>query len=88
MSKDIAEVGLAGGYRGRFVSREDVACYRLYAANCVEIAENVSDTERRLFLLRMAQAWGHLADQVEKIGNRSSGVPTGEPPPGPKPGQT
>jgi len=67
------------------VSREDVACYRLYAANCVEIAENVSDTERRLFLLRMAQAWGNLADQVEKIGNRGNGNAMGETPAGPKP---
>jgi hypothetical protein len=48
------------------VSKEDVACYRLYAANCVELAEGVSDTDRRLFLLRMAQAWARLADQVEK----------------------
>jgi hypothetical protein len=86
MSKDVAGVGLAREYGG-FVSREDVACYRLYAANCVEIAENVSDSDRRLFLLRMAQAWGHLADQVEKVGNRSSGDPTGEPPPGPEPSQ-
>jgi hypothetical protein len=85
MSKDIARVGLAGEYRGGFVSREDVACYRLYAANCIEIAENVSDSDRRLFLLRMAQAWGHLADQVEKIGNRSSGDPTGGTSAEPKP---
>jgi hypothetical protein len=56
---------------GAFVSREDTACYRLYAANCVEIAENVTDTERRLFLLRMAQAWGNLADQVEKADGRT-----------------
>jgi hypothetical protein len=48
------------------VSKEDVACYRLYAANCVELAERVSDGDRRLFLLRMAQAWGRLANQVEK----------------------
>jgi hypothetical protein len=48
------------------VSKEDVACYRLYAANCVELAERVSDTDRRLFMLRMAQAWARLADQVEK----------------------
>ena len=48
------------------MSKEDVACYRLYAANCVELAERVSDTERRLFLLRMAQAWARLADQVER----------------------
>jgi hypothetical protein len=51
------------------VSAEDVACYRLYAANCVEIAENIPDTGRRVFLLRMAQAWGRLADQLEKSGD-------------------
>jgi hypothetical protein len=51
---------------GMSARKEDVACYRLYAANCLEIAARVSDTDRRLFLLRMAQAWGKLADQVEK----------------------
>jgi hypothetical protein len=48
------------------VSAQDVACYRLYAATCIEIAEHIPDTQRRVFLLRMAQAWGRLADQVEK----------------------
>ena len=47
-------------------SREDVACYRLYAANCVEIAARLSDPVRKLFFLRMAQAWGNLADRVGK----------------------
>jgi hypothetical protein len=61
LSKDT--VGIAAGLD---VSKEDVACYRLYAANCVELAERVSDTDRRLFMLRMAQAWARLADQVEK----------------------
>ena len=50
------------------MSKEDVACYRLYAANCVEIANRISDSERRLFLLRMAQAWGNLAEHAEKAG--------------------
>jgi hypothetical protein len=48
------------------VSKEDVACYRLYAANCVEIAARLSDPERKFFFLRMAQAWGNLADRVDK----------------------
>jgi hypothetical protein len=48
------------------VNREDVACYRLYAANCAETAERISDTERKLFFLRMAQAWAKLAAQVER----------------------
>jgi hypothetical protein len=47
--------------------REAAACYRLYAANCLEIAENIRDRERRIFLLRVAQAWNRLADQVERI---------------------
>jgi hypothetical protein len=46
---------------------EAVACYRLYAANCVEIAEHLDDTERRIFMLRMAQAWTTLADKVEAV---------------------
>lgn len=48
------------------MGREDVACYRLYAANCIELAQNVVDPDRRLFLFRMAQAWAQLANQVEE----------------------
>jgi uncharacterized membrane protein YqiK len=48
------------------VGKEAVACYRLYAANCVELAERTSDADRRVFLLRMGQRWAKLADQVEK----------------------
>jgi hypothetical protein len=48
------------------VSREDVACYRLYAANCVEVAARLTDPERKFFFLRMAQAWGNLADRLDK----------------------
>jgi hypothetical protein len=44
---------------------ERVACYRLYAANCVELAQGADDRERRVFLLRMAQAWFRLAEQME-----------------------
>ena len=44
---------------------ERVACYRLYAANCVELARGTDDGERRVFLLRMAQAWFRLAEQME-----------------------
>jgi inactivated superfamily I helicase len=47
-------------------SRETAACYRLYAANCLEIAENIPDRDRRIFLLRIAQAWTRLADHIEK----------------------
>lgn len=50
------------------VSRETVACYRLYAANCVELAEFVVDLDRRLFLLNMARDWLKMADQAEQNG--------------------
>jgi|GEM_PF-6490953 hypothetical protein len=60
--------------------KEDTACYRLYAANCLEIARRVSDTNRRLFLLKMAQAWGRLADQVEnQFRTAGEGEAPGEP---------
>ncbi len=48
------------------MSKEDVACYRLYAANCLEMAERPSSAERKLFLLKMAQDWGNLADRLER----------------------
>ena len=48
------------------MGKEDVACYRLYSANCVELAERTADADRRVFLLRMGQRWARLADQVEK----------------------
>lgn len=47
------------------VSRETVACYRLYAVNCVELADRVHDPDRRIFLLNMARDWRKLADQIE-----------------------
>jgi len=50
------------------VRSEDIARYRLYAAACIESAEHVPDTDRRVFLLRMAQAWIKLAEQVERNG--------------------
>ena len=48
------------------VSIEDAACYRLYAANCLEMAEHSDNTNRKLFLLRIAQGWVNLADQIER----------------------
>ena len=48
------------------MGKEAVACYRLYAANCVELAERTADADRRVFLLRMGQRWAKLAEQVEK----------------------
>jgi hypothetical protein len=50
-------------------SRETAACYRLYAANCLEIAEKTPDPERRVSLFRIAQAWTRLADHIEKYAN-------------------
>jgi hypothetical protein len=55
------------------VNREAVACYRLYAANCVELAEGVADPDRRVFLLAMAIDWLKLADQAEKEGEAGHG---------------
>lgn len=42
------------------------ACYRLYAAYCVESAQHVLDSARKITLLEMAQAWMKLADLVER----------------------
>ena len=44
---------------------ELVACYRLYASNCMEFAQELAPG-RRLALLDIAQAWLNLADQVAK----------------------
>jgi hypothetical protein len=57
------------------VSREDAAIYRLYAANCVEIAQKILDSDRKLFLLKMGQAWLQLADHAENNGRVIAGDP-------------
>jgi hypothetical protein len=44
---------------------EIVKCYRLYAAECIEIAHNLAP-EQRLALLNIAQAWLNLAAQITK----------------------
>lgn len=64
---------------------EKIACYRLYAANCVELAQSISDLDRRVFLLNMARDWLGLADQAEKSGTHEedSEVPSFGPEPGP-----
>jgi hypothetical protein len=46
--------------------RETAACYRLYAANCLELAERADEIERRVFLLHMARDWLKLAAQIEQ----------------------
>jgi hypothetical protein len=43
-------------------SEESVAVYRLNAANCVEMAKESSESDQKLTLLGMAQAWLRLAD--------------------------
>jgi hypothetical protein len=49
-------------------SKDVVACYRLFAAYCVETAQRTSDTARKVALLGAAQSWGMLADHLEKHG--------------------
>ena len=48
--------------------REVIACYRLYAAYCLEIAQEFDEPGRKIALLNMAQTWIALADWVEKAG--------------------
>jgi len=52
-------------------SREDAACFRLYAAYCAEIAQATEEAGRKVALLHMAQAWSRLADKVERSGETS-----------------
>jgi hypothetical protein len=37
------------------------------------MAARLSDPERKVFLLSMAQAWGNLADRLEKITRATRG---------------
>jgi len=46
--------------------QETAGSYRQYASKCLEIAQNIGDIDRRLFLLNMAQDWLKLAEQVER----------------------
>ena len=43
-----------------------LATYKLHAANCIEIAQRVTDPNSRLSLLAMAQSWLKLAEQAVK----------------------
>lgn len=43
-----------------------VACYRLYAANRIELAEHVCDLERKVFLLHLARNWLKMAEHAER----------------------
>jgi hypothetical protein len=44
--------------------------YRRHAAECLRIAEVVTDPQNRILLIHMAQTWLLLAQQIEK--NRAS----------------
>jgi len=41
--------------------------YRLNAANCLDLAKEFADPERKLALLEMAAAWLRLADITEEF---------------------
>jgi hypothetical protein len=58
MSKDVPGTGMS--------TASVAACYRLYAAYCVESAQHALDSARKVMLLEMAQAWIKLADLVER----------------------
>ncbi len=66
-------IGAQKTFRGLSVTSEAVACYRLYAANCIELAKSISDVDRRVFLFNMARDWLRLADQAERNGDAGSG---------------
>ena len=55
-----------------------IACYRLYAAHCIEIARELPGRGRKIAPLNMAQAWIALADQVEKTGGVLPNPPRSE----------
>ena len=45
--------------------------YRNWANECIAAADKVSEPERKVSLLELAQRWLGLAFQVEKIGERN-----------------
>ncbi len=45
---------------------QQIAAYRLYAAECAELAQQASDPKQRLVFLKMADAWLALAGLREK----------------------
>lgn len=45
---------------------ENAALYRQYAANCLNIAQQISDASAKSSLLDMALVWVSLAHQSEK----------------------
>ena len=53
--------------------------YRRYAAECLLIADGITDPENRISLLAMAQAWLKLAQRAEQ--QEGSANPLAQPPP-------
>jgi len=45
--------------------------YRSRANECIAAADNVTEPERKVSLLKLAQRWLRLAFQVEKIQDRN-----------------
>jgi hypothetical protein len=39
--------------------------YRLYAADCIRLAQSIAEAAGKLSLLNMAQAWVALAEQAD-----------------------
>jgi len=52
--------------------------YRRYAAECLLIADGITDPKKRISLLAMAQAWLKLARGAEE---QASATPLGQSPP-------
>jgi len=40
--------------------------YRRYAAECIRVAQQASNTDDKTLLLEMAQRWRELAERVER----------------------
>jgi NADPH:quinone reductase-like Zn-dependent oxidoreductase len=53
-------------HAGKMMRQDLVANYRQHAANCIEIAQHLSDSQAKLVLLNMAQSWLALAEQAVK----------------------
>lgn len=54
--------------------------YRLRAAQCMKLAQDAADSQAKLALLDMAQAWMSLADQADKNSATTLVYETPEPP--------
>jgi hypothetical protein len=59
-----ATLGVERGTPGVLMSRAEL--YRTYAAECLQIAQVVSDHDHRSRLVEMARRWHELADKAER----------------------